>query len=333
MKRLRHGRKYPARTESAREPAFTLVELMIVLAVIALLAGMIFPAFLKHREKAMSTLCKSNLRQFVAAFNSVPPGDNVGSGTPSGVPDVAQNMVVGGQAGNQDWGAAGLYHAVDPTAGNSPAEGYIFDFVFTYIKNIKVDDQFYWKRKVAYDPPFVQATDPGGYTEDPHASVCYCPAAVPLLSVFNTTNRPNRRADQYPPPFKGTHFEPATGPMPDPGRYCVYARNSYALGGPLSQIPGRLVLFCDWNLKDGWQAELTTSNNARGTANTYQFTSPAGANPYHRQNDRKNDLYCRTDVGFHHASGKDFAANVAMFDGRVESVVSNQITNAAYWQP
>lgn len=331
MKRMRHGRKYPARTESAREPAFTLVELMIVLAVIALLAGMIFPAFLKHRDKAMSTLCKSNLRQFVVAFNSV-PNDLPAGGVPSGVLGDGQ-IAVGDQTGRQDWDAAGLYHVVDSTAGNAPGEGYIFGFVFPYIKNIPVPDQTLWNRKVAYDPPFVEDADSDeAYTEDPHASVCYCPATVPLLSVFNTTNSPNRRANQYPPPFKGTHFEPATGPMEDPGRYCVYARNSFALGGPVSRIPGRLVLFCDWNLKDGWFAELSTSNNARGAANTYLFTSPAGANPYRRQGQQKGDLYCRTDVGFHHASGKDFAANLAMFDGRVESVVSNQITNAVYWQ-
>ena len=315
MKRMRHGRKYPARTESAREPAFTLVELMIVLAVIALLAGMIFPAFLKHRDKAMSTLCKSNLRQFVVAFNSV-PNDLPAGGVPSGVLGDGQ-IAVGDQTGRQDWDAAGLYHVVDSTAGNAPGEGYIFGFVFPYIKNIPVPDQTLWNRKVAYDPPFVEDADSDeAYTEDPHASVCYCPATVPLLSVFNTTNSPNRRANQYPPPFKGTRFEPATGPMEDPGRYCVYARNSFALGGPVSRIPGRLVLFCDWNLKDGWFAGQHQTTHVAPLTLTCSQVRQARTRIAGRAN--KARLVLQTGVGTT-TRQQGLLLDMAMFDGRVEA--------------
>ena len=41
----------------------TLVELLIVVAIIALLAALLFPVFAKIRERGRQTVCLSNLRQ------------------------------------------------------------------------------------------------------------------------------------------------------------------------------------------------------------------------------------------------------------------------------
>ena len=58
----------------ARRSGLAFVELVAVLAVVALLGTLILPAIQRSREAARSTQCKENLRKFGVALQTSPHG-------------------------------------------------------------------------------------------------------------------------------------------------------------------------------------------------------------------------------------------------------------------
>lgn len=52
----------------ASERGFTLIELMIVVAIIAILAGILIPNFVNARSQAQTAACESNLRSIATAL-------------------------------------------------------------------------------------------------------------------------------------------------------------------------------------------------------------------------------------------------------------------------
>jgi prepilin-type N-terminal cleavage/methylation domain-containing protein len=58
----------PHRTERRRASGFTLLELLVVITIIAVLAGLLFPVFAQARASARKSTARSNLKQIGAAL-------------------------------------------------------------------------------------------------------------------------------------------------------------------------------------------------------------------------------------------------------------------------
>ena len=67
-----------------RNQGFTLVEIMIVVAIIAILAAVAIPNFIKYRQNSQAAACVSNLKQIEAAVEQA----KMAGGTPGAISDL-----------------------------------------------------------------------------------------------------------------------------------------------------------------------------------------------------------------------------------------------------
>ena len=83
--------------QSSRKAAFTLVEIMIVVAIIGLLAGIAIPNFIKARETARKNACINNLRLIDAAIQQWALEDNKNGSDPVDLTKLTSYLGRGGK--------------------------------------------------------------------------------------------------------------------------------------------------------------------------------------------------------------------------------------------
>ena len=80
-------------TKTSQKSGFTLVEIMIVVAIIGLLAAIAIPNFIKAREKSQASACISNMKQIEGAVEQFATEAHKKAGEAVAITDLVSNYI------------------------------------------------------------------------------------------------------------------------------------------------------------------------------------------------------------------------------------------------
>ncbi len=280
---------------------FTLIELMVVLAIIATLVGLLALTIRDSVEHARSAACRNNLHQVGIAIGKfradcdgyfpVPAAPDAGFGKTVGIPkpggsaseiEAKHPMFDSSTEVSVARYEDGLQDGVGVGLGYVGEYGYNPDFINTYVLAAKGSD------------------------------VGHCPKVdrrifesnSPYFKGFYVTNPPGES-------FEVFYSDGA-------GKLMSYAQSAHLLGRKRDSA----AAFVDWNAPYGW-GPMVNIGSVYAWRMRLETVGRKVRDQYQPEGVSKVVPGYRTEIGYHHRSGTNYLANYVAVDGHVGSIASN----------
>jgi prepilin-type N-terminal cleavage/methylation domain-containing protein len=301
--------------------AFTLVELLVVVFIIALLVGLLLPRLRDLQEMARSAHCKNNLREY-----GVEIGENL----------VEAEMARPGKSRSAPTGAFNRQgDAIEIEGEMKP--------LFRY-EGATGD-----KKKTAIQKGMPTKKDISGVEIDPDtvggkayldfelsSDVRHCPS-VDWQGLTDSNSPMFKDAERTSVTLDAAYWDEQyawdqgwveTNEETDIA-YIIettYAINPYVNIQDGKLVPIGKVAYIDWNAEEGWKGQLLNNSGPNGYAQ-WMFDDPSKGIS---EGESKGNYWWMTEVGFHHPYGGEYGANYVVWDGHVEWVSSNDIDKSYF---